>query len=834
MASSPGKNLFNKYAVKAGCYLGESGMIIQYTDDTFFVSNFIPMNGKNIIVNQACDKTTYGAIYDKNFKVMSTQNMSNTLFIYEKGAKYIRFTHKNSIIDKIMAEYGNVSSSYLPYVPFKEMDDYVTSEKSLEIAKTNCPIKKNGKNLLDPKNYVLGEWVTSTGEFGSVGYGLGRSGYIPIKEGQTLTASSLSGFFQCFAALYDKNLVFIPGSLTDNNSVAVRKISWMENAAYAVFTFRTLEKAMVEVGTEATEYEPYTDDADIQEQLDEIPKLIEKTENMITLEPEYNLFDKSKATDSAFFTTSGSIATYNKDFYITDFIPVKPNTSYVGKSLLFASPNISSCVFYDEEKHIIECHTEKGPIISPSNAAYLRSCGYIKDKDIAMIIKGTEEPNVYSPYKLSVPSDVLPSGSTFSNTEMVLPKKMFFLKGKEIAVYYDNIILKERKRDIQVIMKADVLGTSRELMFAGIPSEAGAGTITIKQTLENFKEISNDIAFEVIDPDTKKGRSLNILCIGDSFTDIGTWVNEIYNQLTDNGITVDLIGTQIKGNNNHEALSGGTLKGFVMSNAGPGIIVEVSGIAEKPSTSYGGTQYRDSNGTEWAVRGYKLDDDGDGKLFLGIFKNQVSDTYTESENFPVTGSLTKTHSVGDDTVSYSNAQVVYFNPFWNVTSKELDFSYYINLWEFANPDLLILQFTWNDLNNYATDNAITTFITNIKTVIDTFHSEYPDAKAIFSIEPQGSLLPSGFDADGRNYSTLNFAKRMFETFEDDENYNTWFRVSPSYCGVDRINGYGGSDVALCSRYPNILTKVAGDTTHCNDAGMRQISDVIIPIIYSLI
>ena len=43
--------------------------------------------------------------------------------------------------------------------------------------------------------------------------------------------------------------------------------------------------------------------------------------------------------------------------------------------------------------------------------------------------------------------------------------------------------------------------------------------------------------------------------------------------------------------------------------------------------------------------------------------------------------------------------------------------------------------------------------------------------------------------------------------------------------------YRTQEKILCSRYGE--ETVAGDTVHCNEKGMRQISDVIVPIIYSI-
>ena len=146
--------------------------------------------------------------------------------------------------------------------------------------------------------------------------------------------------------------------------------------------------------------------------------------------------------------------------------------------------------------------------------------------------------------------------------------------------------------------------------------------------------------------------------------------------------------------------------------------------------------------------------------------------------------------------------------------------------------MFIIQFTWNDIPAWADDVIIQQNVERVKTIIDQLHIDYPSAKAIFSIEPMGALNPGNIDVDGKLYGGLKFTQGLFSKFENDDSYNTWFRISPSYMGVDRVNGYPTISKKLCSRY-DIETLVAKDIVHCNEQGMRQIGDVIVPVIYGL-
>ena len=842
---NPGKNLFNKDAVKKGYYLGTLGEEI--IGENYFISDYIPFNGKNLVISPATESSFHIVFYDEDLNILKTQAGNIALCTFSEGYAYIRLCDSNSKIDEKQVEYGTEATAYEPYTPFAGINEQAKQYDQNETLKNKAlfVLKKMGKNLLDPAGTKPDVWISDgKGTISSMDYGFCISGLIPISEGQSLTASvGINNLSQCRAMLYDKDLNILFVSEEGINNTTTITITYVEGAAYAVFTFRDKDvvsiQAQVEVGTEATAYEPFTPKQDWQELLDQIPRLIEKTNTMLTVEPYINLFNKETTEDGKFFGTNGDLYD-NPLYYASDYIPANPNTNYAGRYAGGNQGGAQGWCFYDEDKTFISAYNVHGYCTTPENTAYIRVSGTIANKDDAMIVEGTEVPNSYYPYQLTVPIKYLPSNITNVNQkpELVLPSKMYFLKDKAFILYYDNIFLKPHKRNLQTIMTANSLGTSIDTVFAGTPTITGTGSITVRQILENLEQANDSLEFEILDPAAKSGQTINVLCVGDSFTDIGTWVNEVYQQLTDNGMTCNLIGTSRGGtsqndNYRHEGLSGGTLNGFLLTNAGAGVIVDVTGLTEVIHTTYNGTTYQDENGVTWSARGYKVDSSGTGKLMLGIPKT-VSDTYEETTNFPASGNLTKMRSDGPETLTYTNKREVYFNPFWNPTTKELDFSYYIDLWGYNNPDLLILQFTWNDLDFWTTSDGINRFINSIKTVVDTFHAEYPSAKVIFSIEPQGSMLPSDLDIDGKSYTVLNFAKELLETFEDNSNYNTWFRISPSYAGVDRINGYGSQEVALSSRYPDITTKVSGDTVHCNTQGMRQIGDIIVPIIYSLL
>lgn len=856
---SPGKNLFDKNNALSNHFLNSNGEL-KHTEYPIYVTPFIAVNGNSLTINLSQKDNVYFALYNKDLEVIHVQNGSVLTMNYIEGAEYARFSIQINI-DNVMIEYGSETSEYEPYYPIMQLADFAKvikgNKENIDILRTVTKFDsdkfvyaKQGKNLLNPDGFVVGEWVKSDGSIGAAGFGIGRTNLIKISEGQSLTASTnhTDGFFQCLAALYDKDLNVIEGSVTPNISDRVKSmtITWMEGAEYAIFTFRhapsDVTEDMIEVGSEVTDYESYYWNEGLQKQVERNSKMSEGIDKALSLkanlEPYINLFNKDAEgiQRGKYLTGVGSFSS-NELFFVSDYIPVIVGKSYVGKGIGGEQGGAYGWAFYDINKHFVASSASRdNPVVAPEGAAYLLCCGLISKMDEGMVEQNTVSSQNYYPYKLTVRKEELPADifPTEGSLKIVLPKKLHFLKDKELVIYFENILLKENSRKVQTLLTQSKIGQTWGNLFAGTPTTAEKGTISVAIVDENMRQMNSSIEYEVYDKATKNGQTINILCTGDSFTDIGQWVNEIYLQLTNNGMTVNQIGTMGKDLYRHEALSGGTMAGFLLKNAGPSVIVNVKGISEKPVTGYPGTSYIDRNGVEWKVRGFKLDGSGNGKLKLGIFKGTTQDEYEESRNFPLSGTLTRGENglqTGDTSIDYTEAEIVYFNPFWNPSTKKLDFQYYINYWVFNPIDLFIIQFTWNDISTWANDSSTSRNVERVKTIIDQLHLDYPSAKAIFSVEPMGSLYPSNLDIDGKLYGVLKFMSALLEKFEDNEDYNTWFRISPSYMGVDRYNGYGTQEKILCSRYGE--ETVAGDTVHCNEKGMRQISDVIVPIIYSI-
>ena len=399
------------------------------------------------------------------------------------------------------------------------------------------------------------------------------------------------------------------------------------------------------------------------------------------------------------------------------------------------------------------------------------------------------------------------------NLKAILPKKLYFFFDKEFKIFKDNFIFKSQLNPASArINFSNLNGINYDNYYAGTPTNEGKwnGDIRIFDNLDPKHE--SNYQYTVV----KKSENVddkNILFIGDSYTDIGTYITYLKNDFESDGIKINLIGTMGDSSKWHEALSGGTMSQFLLSNQmGISKIINVSNIVELPKTGWPGTSYLDGNNVEWRVRGIALDESGNGKIKLGYWKRETYDF-----DFETSGKLKKNNTLqGDEIINYTNVENAFHNPFWNPETNQLDFKYYINYWNFEIPDIVVLKFGFNDLGTWANNEKIQRVVNNAKIIIDKIHIDFPQTKVVFSIQGSGAIDNSkNRDTDGYLYSRLKFTKEMSTVFESETQNYDFVYLAPTYAWIDPYNAY------------------SVDGIHPNNLGFRQIADCLYPIFWHI-
>ena len=391
--------------------------------------------------------------------------------------------------------------------------------------------------------------------------------------------------------------------------------------------------------------------------------------------------------------------------------------------------------------------------------------------------------------------------------KLVLPNTLLFMTGREYGLYTDNIISKSSYEDSGLL--SDLYPVYKDRITVRSES-AGLVTFPYRVYNDNVVDQAGTRQFRFISPEGLAGKERKILFIGDSFTDMGVYIEHTVRQLSDYGFSLQLVGTH---NSNpyrkSESLSGEILSHFILSPAGKGAVVRLLN-GEIPESTYGSPEYVDGNGVSWQVLGNFVDKSGNTCLRLGIW-----DRWSVPGNELPAAGILRRKDAPDTILEYDNGQSCRFNPFWNPWTDQLDFNYYMETTCQPTPDIVSFLFTWNDLPPYATDKECQQFAQYMRSCIDRLHSQLPEAQVLIGIEPAGALLSRRGAAyvDGHHYTRLSCFKALSETFAGD----SFVTIVPAYAFVDRLHGFDGEEYAY-------------DDVHCNTSGMQQIADAFVPCI----
>ena len=508
------------------------------------------------------------------------------------------------------------------------------------------------------------------------------------------------------------------------------------------------------------------------------------------------------------------------DLFISHLIPLKPGETHITLSCSGANSfNASQGYRFLNGQGEIVSFGSLGSVYSltleiPKNGV-LFQFGTTNDVQNIQVEYGGSQTN-YEPYNAGVTN----------YAKLYLPNKMYFCNNKKTALYYQNFINNSVYQNKVIGIENTNLINHNNFACSGIVNSTK--TAKIYQYENNERILLSEIEFISIDVSQNNGKNVNILCLGDSYTEIGNWIIALKQNLDSDGVNVNLIGAMHTRNAfpfDMDVLSenqtGGTLYGNFMNKVpGKCYIVDVQGITEKEMPiNYANYVTYSIDGVEWTVWGYKLDSSGNGKIRLY--------TSNSSANLPNTGQLTKTGGIGDSTIDYTNSVEVNKNPFYDVQTNNLDVSKYLQIWGFETPDIVIIQFMWNDFDNWETDANIDTFIERLNTFIKLFVDVNQNVKIIFSIEPSAPINANGYDTNGRKNTVLNFANKLYDEYRD----SSFVHICPSFAFVDPINAFGTKEISISDRYSDYKITVSADNVHPEQKGMFQIGDAITPYVH---
>jgi lysophospholipase L1-like esterase len=814
------KNLLgpNAKGIVEGFFINSTGAF--QANSAYSVTGYISILESETLINNWSNTSTSCQLYDKDFNVLYTSPSGQNYLTWQAGAILARFSKPNEA-SNTQVQSGSTITSYEVFSQNKP--EVLTDSLKLELQNQLNNIKVY-ENLFDASVAQAG-YLNLSGTFVSGGTFDVTTDYIELIEGQNIAFTSGVKLSSPYSVVqYDNEKQIIDAS----EYPAEVYITGIATAAFVRFTVGagSAPTTTIKYGV-STIYTPRVAEIlpallfKVQDQIDA------QINDVLAVNNRYgigvNLFNKAATTSGVFIPNSGTGQfNNNSDYEVSDFIRLNE-----GQQLKATGSDEWSSPFgvytYDEDKNFLSNHQESTALLTGQvNSYYVRLTNLISKRDEQQYEYGTVA-TPYQPFQIVLNPIYLPNNLSSPN-RIVLPSTVYMKSNATPSIYLDNIAYSPLREPKSITFDK---GTVLERQWNFNSRADGNNTVAINYNSNKFDSSYDTIVLNVndIDETANNGKTVNLMCVGDSFTDIGQWQQEVKVLLEADGVTTNLIGTKGIDSKLSESLSGGRMENFLLNEYDSARNLTVTGVTNKPESGYGKPQYLDSNGTTWTATGGILNAGN------GILSFSYDGGGEPASEMPASGTLTKVGGTSDDNVNYSSWVAANRNPYWN-NSAPLDFAYYMDFWSFPDPDILALQFTFNDVGNRTSD--VTSSVAGAKQIIDAFRAEYTTAKVVFSIEPCGAKFNSERSTDSYLRTFLLFAEAMKVQFEDNAAYNQWVIIAPSYAFVDLVNGYGPSTVTPSSRYPTVTEVYGGDGVHPNETGMKQIADCVVPCIHKLL
>lgn len=372
-------------------------------------------------------------------------------------------------------------------------------------------------------------------------------------------------------------------------------------------------------------------------------------------------------------------------------------------------------------------------------------------------------------------------------------------------------------------------GTAYPRYWQFTPAIGDIGTIKLSQFIKNYSEqvlSMKDCLVTIKGVPQNPSSMKKIAVFGDSLTQGGQWVVEAARRLLSNDTAtptmpagnnlsnLKFIGAMGSGNARYYGVGGWSWKSYTIAGQ-PAFRFQVSGVTNIVK----GAVYT-NNGFSFTVVENNTTN-GSGNILC---------TTSNSSNIPSAAPdvLTKSSGSGDATINYTSFEADAGNPLWNASEEKVSFTKYITNIGEDSVDCVVFLLGWNSI---FTD--FTEIRPDIELLLDTLHSEYPQAK----VKIMGLQLPSLNGGLGANYGasdnwsdlymlinrvfTYNAALEELAASSEFSSYVEYVDVASQF---DSENNMPEEEVQVNTR--NAKTEYLGTNgVHPSNSGYYQIADV---------
>lgn len=567
----------------------------------------------------------------------------------------------------------------------------------------------------------------------------------------------------------------------------------------------------------------------------------------------FNLATVSKAGEWADYT-NGRIESnqYTTAYCHSDFIPVEAGEFYTHSGGIMRQGVISNHLYsyaiYDASKTFIEgAYPNKEEAVTlemPENAAYiiLNEMAVYLDSNI-QFEKGKTATG-YEPFTsgfyldgLIVPKEQV-KGLTDEEAKNVnllhLPEKYDLVIGDKFELFYKGIMLCKDPYAYNILVTCPI-GKAWGRKYEVTPTVAGTHTLTIKVS-DDKGQVLDEKSTELVvrQKMTNPTNRVNVLCVGDSLTENGRWVDEAFRRLAKtNNVTMEnetaptgdglsnivFVGNKTtKQGAGYEGVGGWSFTTYLGKSVGHDCFWISCTHSKTDADQH--SIYKDTVGNTW-----KLETIENSRI-------KVIRQTASGNTLPTSGTLTwESGGANTEVITYTNAIAESSSPF--VYNGDVNFSAYCSNLNIDTIDVCYILLGWNDAGMDAdTYKALT------KEFVDHLIEFNPSMKVVL----MGLQIPS-LDGCANNYGATgiyaDFRRLQEFVFNLDSLYSDVAKEHPN--NVFSVNVSGQFDTEYNMYYGELevnsrnTTKVQTQTNgvHPSLYGYYQIADVVYRHIHSI-
>ncbi len=413
-----------------------------------------------------------------------------------------------------------------------------------------------------------------------------------------------------------------------------------------------------------------------------------------------------------------------------------------------------------------------------------------------------------------------------------LPSFLYASEGVETNIYFDNIVFSNLPNELLAIDVICTKGRQYNKFWRITPLSSDEGTTSFKIEISFAGKLiaSRDSELIITGKSKSSGKSINVLCIGDSTTAGGQYISIIntdYQALTSPSIT--FLGTRGTVPNNHEGRGGWKFSQYAGDGGQSTYQFNLNEINDAPGN---GSVYTDGR-SDFTLT----------EINMSEAKGYIAGRRSKGTESPsANGYLTKVSGTGADTIPYTNSTITAANPFWNLKTQRLDFKKYMNDhgYTMTQHDLITIHLGINDVFVDISKSLLDSIKADLNKMLAEFQTVIPQINIGLCITIPPSISQ---DAFAINYASGQTLKRYLENYKQLvnfllTNYDTpEMKASRIYCigfnyAIDRTNNFQKTTMKANARSTQVI-ETWGNGVHPDNTGYYQMGDALYVFIKQL-